>query len=85
MLVGVGVAPHFKEAKNNLLKRCDRTFRYETPQSGNGHDISDNGDLMKVICFLTLAIGVIMATDGLGNDDPAKGDLDKLKGTWLTA
>ncbi len=40
---------------------------------------------MKVICFFTLAIGAIMATDGLGNDDPAKGDLDKLKGTWLTA
>jgi uncharacterized protein (TIGR03067 family) len=39
---------------------------------------------MKAVCFLLFATGVVMAADDPGKGDPAKGDLDKLRGTWLT-
>ena len=34
---------------------------------------------MKIRCFVILAIGLLVAAD-----NPGKGDLDKLSGTWLT-
>jgi uncharacterized protein (TIGR03067 family) len=39
---------------------------------------------MKAQCFLVFAFGVLMATDSLAEGDQSKGDLDKLRGTWLT-
>jgi uncharacterized protein (TIGR03067 family) len=51
---------------------------------GNDQNISDNGKLMKAMSILILTICAIMVTDGFGKDDPPKGDLDNLKGTWLT-
>jgi len=39
---------------------------------------------MKVVCFLVIATGALMAANGPGKDDPSKGDLGKLRGTWLT-
>jgi uncharacterized protein (TIGR03067 family) len=39
---------------------------------------------MKAVCFLFLATGAILAADGPGKDNASKGDLDKLRGTWLT-
>src|SRR5260370_21408701 len=39
---------------------------------------------MKGVCFLILTTGALMAADGPSKDDPPKGDLDKLGGTWLT-
>jgi uncharacterized protein (TIGR03067 family) len=39
---------------------------------------------MKAVCFLVLTTGVLMAADGPGPGDPSKGDLDKLRGKWLT-
>jgi len=39
---------------------------------------------MKTVCFLFLATGALMAADGPSKDDPAKVDLGKLRGTWLT-
>jgi uncharacterized protein (TIGR03067 family) len=39
---------------------------------------------MRATCFLILTSGVLMAADGPGKEDPAKSDLDKLRGTWLT-
>jgi uncharacterized protein (TIGR03067 family) len=39
---------------------------------------------MKALCFLILTTGSIMATDSPAKDDTSKGDLDKLRGTWLT-
>jgi uncharacterized protein (TIGR03067 family) len=39
---------------------------------------------MKAVCFLILTTGALMAADGPSKDDPPKGDLDKLGGTWLT-
>jgi uncharacterized protein (TIGR03067 family) len=40
---------------------------------------------MKANCFLILTFGGLMATDGLAEGDHPKGDLDKLRGTWLTS
>ncbi len=39
---------------------------------------------MKISCLLILTTGLLVAADGPGKDDPSKGDLDKLRGTWLT-
>jgi uncharacterized protein (TIGR03067 family) len=39
---------------------------------------------MKAVFFLTLATGALMAADAAKKDDPSKGDLDKLQGTWVT-
>jgi hypothetical protein len=39
---------------------------------------------MKALCFAILTTGAMMAADGPSQDDPSKGDLDKLRGTWLT-
>ena len=39
---------------------------------------------MKAACFLILAAGALIAANGPSKDDPSKGDLDKLRGTWLT-
>jgi uncharacterized protein (TIGR03067 family) len=39
---------------------------------------------MKALCFLILTTGSIMAADKPAKDDISKGDLDKLRGTWLT-
>jgi uncharacterized protein (TIGR03067 family) len=39
---------------------------------------------MKEVCMLILTTGALIAADGLGKGDPSKGDLDKLRGTWLT-
>jgi uncharacterized protein (TIGR03067 family) len=43
----------------------------------------DKGCLMRVACFLLLTTGVLMAAGG-PTQDAAKGDLDKLRGTWVT-
>jgi uncharacterized protein (TIGR03067 family) len=39
---------------------------------------------MKTAYILTFTAGVLMATDGHTKESPSKGDLDKLRGTWLT-
>jgi uncharacterized protein (TIGR03067 family) len=39
---------------------------------------------MKAVCFLILTTVAMMGADGPGKDDPSKGDVDKLRGTWLT-
>ncbi len=39
---------------------------------------------MKIICFVILTTGLFVAVDGPAKDSPAKGDLEKLSGTWLT-
>src|SRR5260370_31982590 len=39
---------------------------------------------MKTVCFLILTTGAVMAAYGVAKDDAPKGDLDKLRGTWLT-
>ena len=39
---------------------------------------------MKPVCFLLLATGLLMAATSSGQDDPARGDLTKLRGTWVT-
>ena len=39
---------------------------------------------MKTMRFFVLTIGALMAADGPSKDDPSKGDIDKLRGTWLT-
>ena len=39
---------------------------------------------MKASCFLILTTGALMAADSPGKSDPSKGDLDKLRGKWLT-
>jgi uncharacterized protein (TIGR03067 family) len=39
---------------------------------------------MKAACLLILTTGAIMAADGPSKDEPSKGDLDKLRGAWLT-
>jgi uncharacterized protein (TIGR03067 family) len=39
---------------------------------------------MKTICFLVLACGAWAAADDPARKDPAKSDLDKLQGTWIT-
>jgi uncharacterized protein (TIGR03067 family) len=39
---------------------------------------------MKAVYFLLLAAGALAAADGPSKDDASKGDLDKLRGTWLT-
>ena len=39
---------------------------------------------MKAVYFLILTAGALMAADGPSKDDLSKGDLDKLRGTWLT-
>src|SRR5690349_18554410 len=45
--------------------------------------VARKGHLMKAVCFL-LTTGALMAAQGPGTDDRSKGDLDKLRGTWLT-
>jgi uncharacterized protein (TIGR03067 family) len=39
---------------------------------------------VNAVCFLILTTEALMAADGPGQGDPSKGDLDKLRGTWLT-
>ena len=39
---------------------------------------------MKTMCYFILATGSLISADGAGKGDPSKGDLDKLRGTWLT-
>lgn len=39
---------------------------------------------MKAVCFLILPIGVLIPADGPVKDHPSKGDIDKLRGAWLT-
>jgi len=39
---------------------------------------------MKTSCLLTLSVGLLTAAAGPGKDDPPRGDLEKLRGTWLT-
>jgi uncharacterized protein (TIGR03067 family) len=38
---------------------------------------------MRLVCFLIFTSGLLLAADG-SDKDPAKGDLEKLSGTWLT-
>ena len=42
------------------------------------------GYLMKALCYVILTIGALMTISGAGEGDPSKGDLDKLRGSWLT-
>jgi uncharacterized protein (TIGR03067 family) len=39
---------------------------------------------MKVLCILILTAGLLATAGDPGKDDAPKGDLEKLKGTWLT-
>jgi uncharacterized protein (TIGR03067 family) len=39
---------------------------------------------MSATYFLLLAAGTLVAADDRSKADPSKGDLDKLRGTWLT-
>jgi uncharacterized protein (TIGR03067 family) len=39
---------------------------------------------MKTKCFFILAAGALMAAAGASKGEPSKGDLDKLRGTWVT-
>jgi uncharacterized protein (TIGR03067 family) len=39
---------------------------------------------MTATCFFILTTGALIAADGAGKGEPSKGDLDKLRGTWLT-
>jgi uncharacterized protein (TIGR03067 family) len=39
---------------------------------------------MKALCCLILAIGALMTTAGAGEGGPTNGDIEKLRGTWLT-
>jgi len=39
---------------------------------------------MEAACFLLFVAAVVVAADGPTKDDPSKGDLDKLRATWLT-
>ena len=39
---------------------------------------------MKSICWLIIVAAAILAADGSEKRDPSEGDLDKLRGTWLT-
>jgi uncharacterized protein (TIGR03067 family) len=39
---------------------------------------------MKTVCLLIAITGLLIATEGFGNDGPAKDDLANLRGTWLT-
>jgi uncharacterized protein (TIGR03067 family) len=39
---------------------------------------------MKPMCFLLLTTGALLAVNSRDKDDAAKGDLDKLAGTWVT-
>jgi hypothetical protein len=39
---------------------------------------------MKTGCLLILITGPLIAAGSSGKDGPAKDDLDKLRGTWLT-
>jgi uncharacterized protein (TIGR03067 family) len=39
---------------------------------------------MKICCFLILVTVLLAAADGLGQGNATQGDLDKLRGTWLT-
>jgi uncharacterized protein (TIGR03067 family) len=36
------------------------------------------------MCFLVFIAGALVAANAPSKDDPSKGDLDKLSGTWLT-
>jgi uncharacterized protein (TIGR03067 family) len=50
-----------------------------------GHEpVPRKGDLMKAVCYVVLAAGMLMAAGGPNKDDPSKVDLGKLRGTWLT-
>ena len=46
--------------------------------------VSLKGYLMKTMCCLILTTGALIAADGAGKGEPSRGDLDKLRGTWLT-
>ena len=46
---------------------------------GDNKAVLPKGCFMRVMCFLILTTGALMAAD-----DPSKGDLDKLRGTWVT-
>ena len=39
---------------------------------------------MRMTCVVLFTTGALMAADGPIKNAPAKGDLDKLQGTWLT-
>jgi uncharacterized protein (TIGR03067 family) len=39
---------------------------------------------MRTACFLLLGASVLVSAGGSGKDDPAKSDLAKLRGTWVT-
>jgi uncharacterized protein (TIGR03067 family) len=39
---------------------------------------------MKTAFVLILSCGLLMAADGSSKDDPVKGELARLRGTWLT-
>ena len=39
---------------------------------------------MKAVCVLAVTTGALFAVAGPGQGDPPQGDLDKLRGTWLT-
>jgi uncharacterized protein (TIGR03067 family) len=40
--------------------------------------------LMKIGCLLILAPGLLGVGDGPATDDPSRGDLARLQGTWVT-
>jgi uncharacterized protein (TIGR03067 family) len=39
---------------------------------------------MKAMCCLIMTTGALIAADGAAEGDRSKGDLEKLRGTWLT-
>jgi uncharacterized protein (TIGR03067 family) len=39
---------------------------------------------MKAVCCLIMTAGALIAADGAAEGDRSKGDLEKLRGTWLT-
>jgi uncharacterized protein (TIGR03067 family) len=57
---------------------------WDTHQFGRDEPVSRKGYLMKAMSLFLLTTGALLAADGPSKDDPSKGDLDKLRGAWLT-
>jgi uncharacterized protein (TIGR03067 family) len=52
--------------------------------SARPNPVPSKGYLMKALCWFILTTGALIAADGAGKGEPSKGDLDRLRGTWLT-
>ena len=61
------------------LGRAEVYLRFPTP-----NPVSSKGYVMRATCFIILTTGALIAADGAGKGEPSTGDLDKLRGTWLT-